>query len=137
MNYYGPEPEKIECIDDCCNCQYLFQFDICSPENSFYYLDLYESYHAARRVDEAANMKEGDMIMSSFDEFFDAVDISTRQKRRRAISNIIKMISRIHNAEFEYMERIPENLQGGDAYSAAEESLDMLNDAIDALSDAY
>ncbi|MCL2509564.1 MAG: glycosyltransferase [Methanomassiliicoccaceae archaeon] len=58
------------------------------------------------------------------------LDISTRPKRRRAVASIIRALGRIHHEEFKYMGRIPFNLQGGDAYSAADESLDYLVEAM-------
>jgi hypothetical protein len=36
-----------------------------------------------------------------------------------------------------YLNRIPTNLQGGDAYATAEESIDLIGEAIDNLLDAY
>lgn len=75
--------------------------------------------------------------MPSFKAVFGAMDISTRPKRRRAVSLIISQLSRIRNAESEYMERIPVNLQNGDAYAAADDSVDLLTDAIIYLMDAY
>jgi hypothetical protein len=75
--------------------------------------------------------------MPTFDSAFGAVDITTRPKRRRAVSLIITQLSRIHSAEEAYMERIPMNMQDGEAYAAAEYSVDLLNDAIVTLMDAY
>jgi len=68
---------------------------------------------------------------------FNTIDISTRPKRRRAVSLIIDVLMRIRNAEIAYMERIPENFQLCDAYAAADESIDTLTYALDLLSDAY
>lgn len=66
-----------------------------------------------------------------------SVDISTRPNRRKAVSRIIGVLSLICSEEEAYMYRIPLNLQGGDAYAAAEESTVMLTEAICALVDAY
>ena len=68
---------------------------------------------------------------------FDVVDISTRPKRRRAVSLIVTELTRIREAEEAYLNRIPENMEGGDAYAAADESIDLLIEAIDFLTDAY
>ncbi|MDR0853252.1 MAG: hypothetical protein LBN34_02680 [Clostridiales Family XIII bacterium] len=46
-------------------------------------------------------------------------------------------IDKIHFAEGMYMTRIPKNLQGGNAYDAALTSMDLLEDAILALDEAY
>lgn len=75
--------------------------------------------------------------MPSFNAVFGAMDISTRPKRRRAVSLIISELSRIRNAESEYMERIPVNMKNGDAYAATDDSVDLLTDAIIYLMDAY
>jgi hypothetical protein len=75
--------------------------------------------------------------MTSFNSIFDNVDISSRPKRRKTVSLIIKELTLICERENAYMERIPENLQDGDAYADAENSVDTLNDAIMVLMDAY
>ena len=75
--------------------------------------------------------------MPTFQTLFGNVDISTRPKRRRAVSLIVSELSRIRSEEESYMERIPDNLKDGDAYAAADESVDLLSDAILSLSDAY
>jgi hypothetical protein len=77
------------------------------------------------------------LAMPSLDSIFGATDISTRPKRRRIVLLVIAALSRIRNAEMVYLERIPANLQGGDAYAAADISIDLLTDAIEALTDAY
>jgi len=89
------------------------------------------------RDEEAALTKMGVMTMQSLNILLDNLDISTRSKRRQAISLIVDAASRIHRAEYEYLERIPQNLHGGNAYAAADESVDMLAEAITILSDAY
>jgi ABC-type thiamine transport system ATPase subunit len=63
--------------------------------------------------------------------------IDTRGKRRRMVRLIRVAIDKIHFAEGMYMTRIPKNLQGGNAYDAALTSMDLLEDAILALDEAY
>jgi hypothetical protein len=75
--------------------------------------------------------------MPTFNSVFGAVDISTRPKRRRAVSLIITELSHIRNAEETYLERIPTNFKEGDAYAAADDSVDLLTDAIITLMQAY
>jgi hypothetical protein len=75
--------------------------------------------------------------MPTFDAVFGALDISSRPKRRRAVSLIISVLGRIRSAEEAYMERIPENMHAGDAYAAADDSVDLLTDAVLNLMDAY
>jgi hypothetical protein len=53
--------------------------------------------------------------MPTFDSIFGTVDISSRPKRRRAVSLIVDELSQIRKEEETYMERIPHNLQEGDA----------------------
>ena len=75
--------------------------------------------------------------MPSYNAVFGSVDISSRPKRRRAVSLIITLLSRIRQAESDYMERIPQNMVDSDAHAAADDSIDLLTDAIVYLMDAY
>jgi hypothetical protein len=68
---------------------------------------------------------------------FETADISTRPKRRRAVSIIVATLGQIQRAETAYLERMPDNLQDSDAHAAAEESIDMLTEAIGFLIEAY
>ena len=64
-------------------------------------------------------------------------DVSTRPRRRRAVSLVITELEMIRAAEEGYLSRIPPNLQGGEAALAADDSVSYLIDAICTLSDAY
>jgi hypothetical protein len=75
--------------------------------------------------------------MPNLGPVFGPLDISSRPKRRRAVSFIISELERIRSAEETYMKRIPENMHGGDAYAAADDSVDSLADAVSSLLDAY
>lgn len=66
-----------------------------------------------------------------------SVDVSTRGKRRKAVSLVIDILEKIRVAEEAYMERIPLNLRESEAYDAADYSIDIIIDAIVSLSDAY
>jgi hypothetical protein len=66
-----------------------------------------------------------------------SIDFSSRPNRRKAVSRIVGILTLICSEEESYINRIPLNLQGGEAYAAAEESVVMLTDAIDSLLDAY
>ena len=68
---------------------------------------------------------------------FETLDISTRPKRRKAVALVIMALVRICSAEEAYLDRIPDNLQGGDACAAAEDSIDFISEAISNLVDAY
>jgi len=65
------------------------------------------------------------------------LDISTRGKRRKTVLRIIDLLKQIREAEENYMANIPLNLQSGDAYMAADESVDAIIDAVSYLEDAY
>jgi len=71
------------------------------------------------------------------DSIYGAADITARSNRRHVVSLITNELSRTHREEEAYMKRIPLNMQGGDAYTAAEDCLEMLSDAILCLSEAY
>lgn len=66
-----------------------------------------------------------------------SIDISTRPSRRKAVSRIVGVLTLIYSEEEAYLNRIPTNLQGGEAYAAAEESTELLAEAIGSLIDAY
>ena len=68
---------------------------------------------------------------------FEVTDISTRPQRRRAVSLVIAELEKIRMAEEAYLNRIPLNLQGGEAALSADDSVSYLIDAICTLSDAY
>ena len=63
--------------------------------------------------------------------------------RRKEINKAIKMlenvksyIENIHGDEEDYMNNIPENLQGSSRYSNAEEAVNYLEDVIDNINEA-
>jgi len=70
-------------------------------------------------------------------DLLESVDISTRPKRRRAVSLIIGLLERIRESEEMYLERVPLNLQDSEIAAAADDSVSYLVDAISSLSDAY
>jgi hypothetical protein len=61
----------------------------------------------------------------------------TRQKRRKAISKMILALEDIMACEQGYLDRIPANLQTSSLYDAAVETVEVLVDALDKLSEAY
>ncbi len=69
--------------------------------------------------------------------FINSIDLSTRKKRREAAELAVDFIELIYRREATYQQRIPLNLQGGDAYAAAEETMDTLHAAMDDLLSAY
>ena len=63
--------------------------------------------------------------------------VSSRRDRRRAVGFAIALFEKIHRAELESINRVPENFQGCDAFLAAEESFDALCEILDLLPDVY
>jgi len=64
-------------------------------------------------------------------------DYSTRKLRRAAIEKITQQLCRIRDAEEEYRDRIPLNLQGSIMYDNADETVAFLDEAIESLLSAY
>jgi hypothetical protein len=60
-------------------------------------------------------------------------DYSTRRRRRAAIKGFIGHLELMKAQEEKVLDNTPENFQGSDAYSATEEALSSLEEAIDAL----
>jgi len=68
---------------------------------------------------------------------FPNLDVSSRPKRRIAVSIIISILHRIRSEEQAYRDRIPPNFDFSDAAANADDSIDLLSDAISYLDDAY
>lgn len=66
-----------------------------------------------------------------------SVDVSTRRKRRGAVSLAIDLLEKIRFAEQKYLDRIPLNFHGSTAYVAAEDTVYNLIMTIVILSDAF
>jgi len=66
-----------------------------------------------------------------------SVDLSTRRKRRYAVSLAITLFERIRAAEAAYMERIPPNLHNSDAYDTTDFVLTSLDEVIDSINSVY
>lgn len=64
-------------------------------------------------------------------------DYSTRGKRRAALRRHAEQVEAIRDAEETYRDNIPELLQGGQRYDDACQTLDALDEAVDALSRAF
>jgi len=71
------------------------------------------------------------------ESFLNSIDVSTRGNRRKAMAFVIELLEKIRNAEEQYMEKIPSNLQSGDSYCDAECCVEAIIDVIDSLSDTY
>jgi len=66
-----------------------------------------------------------------------APDYSTRGKRRTALRYYAEQVEAIRDAEETYRDNIPETLQGGQRYDDADQTVQALDEAIDALSRAF
>ena len=75
--------------------------------------------------------------MSKIPPFIDQLDLSSRQKRRYAVSLAIAILERVRSAEDANLDRFPLAFQDSDAFANAESSLDSLIDAIVTLDDCY
>jgi len=68
---------------------------------------------------------------------FSNFDFSSRPKRRRFVALIISALNRIRSEEQAYRDRIPSNLDSSDLAANADDSIDLLSDAILFLDEAY
>jgi hypothetical protein len=66
-----------------------------------------------------------------------APGLSSRGLRRKAARDIAAALTRILDAEESYLGNIPENLTSGPAYAASEQTVELLSEAIECLSEAY
>ena len=64
-------------------------------------------------------------------------DVKTRAMRRKAVAAAIEIIEAVHDAEVEYMENIPTNLQESQVHDAAEQTSEALYEALGILREAY
>jgi len=62
---------------------------------------------------------------------------STRQRRRKALASAIAQLEEIREAEKQYWDNIPINLQNAPAYEAAEQAVSALEEALELLYHAY
>jgi hypothetical protein len=60
-----------------------------------------------------------------------------RWRRKAIVREMIDRLENVRDAEESYRDSIPENLSGGPMAEASGESVERLNEAIDALADAY
>jgi hypothetical protein len=66
-----------------------------------------------------------------------SVNLSTRRQRRACIQTLISQLERVRDNEEHYRNNIPDNLQGGSAFEAAEQCIAYLDEALDLLASAY
>ena len=66
-----------------------------------------------------------------------SVQLSTRQKRRKALVSLIIQLEQICDAEKEYWDNIPIIPQNGEVYQAAEQAVTTMEEALGLLHHAY
>jgi len=66
-----------------------------------------------------------------------APDYSTRRKRRAAVNRLTRQLLLIKEAEENYAAKIPDNLQGSSVHDLAEQTVSILDEAVDLLESAY
>jgi hypothetical protein len=71
------------------------------------------------------------------DQFAKKQITSTRMRRRKEIARIADRVEAIAELERTYMENIPDNLKGGQAFSDAEEAVAAMEEAVDRLREVY
>jgi hypothetical protein len=64
-------------------------------------------------------------------------DLSTRGRRRKMVKAHIQGLEQIKTAEETYRDKIPTNLQNSSSYDNAEQSISLLDEAIDLLASAF
>ena len=64
-------------------------------------------------------------------------DLSAKRHRRAAVCNIIKLLESIKINEERCRDNMPNNLRGGSAFENAEQSISLLDDAIELLESVY
>jgi hypothetical protein len=62
---------------------------------------------------------------------------STRQRRRKELVSVIIRLEEICDAEKEYWDNIPINMQNGERYQAAEQAYNAMEEALGLLHQAY
>ena len=75
--------------------------------------------------------------MQSLKTAITLADLSSRGKRRKAATLAVALLEQIRDAEEAYLERIPDNLQGSDAYDSTDYCICLLGEAIDAVTAVY
>ena len=67
-----------------------------------------------------------------------AIDaVETRKQRRKAVNIMIGKLNAVIRAEAAYQGRIPENLGDSSVYDASEQTIEILEEALNLLSEAY
>jgi len=60
-----------------------------------------------------------------------------RGRRRKTVESIVSQLTAICEAEVQYMDNMPDNLKNSSRYTTAEQAVEMLNEAIELLMEAF
>ncbi len=100
--------------------------------------DVAAAFKARCKKDGVSMASELSRFMSANPATKNAADtFSTRLRRRKALAAMVVQLQAIADAENNYLENIPPNLQNGSSYQAAELTASALYDALDILREAY
>jgi len=64
-------------------------------------------------------------------------EYTTRRQRRASVKSMVWQLEQIRTAEERYRDAIPDNLQGSVVFDAADQSVSLLDEAIDLLNSVY
>ena len=65
------------------------------------------------------------------------IDYSARRKRRNAVKSILLHVTAIRDAEQNYLDNVPDNLQGSESCEIGECAVEILDEIINLLDDIY
>ena len=104
--------------------------------------DLSEAFRAACEQSENSMRKVLTEFMASYAATPPAPKMSNegynrRGDRRKAVKSIVSQLIVIRDAEEQYKDNIPENLRNSSRYEAAEQTVEILEEAIELLSEAF
>jgi hypothetical protein len=99
---------------------------------------------AFKRECAAANVSMAAVLTGFMTEYSNAAqkhkpapDYSTRRVRRAAMMRIVRQMEQIMAAEEQYRDNIPENLRGSVVFDKADESVSLLEEALELLGCIY
>jgi len=65
------------------------------------------------------------------------LEFVSRQKRRAGVKAILMRLSAIRSAEQRYLDNVPDNFQNSESFEVGENAVDILDEVIGLLTDAY
>jgi hypothetical protein len=64
-------------------------------------------------------------------------DYGSRRKRRNAVKSILACVSAVRDAEQNYLENVPDNLQNSESFELGESAVDTFEEVISLLAEVY